>query len=376
MSAAGRGPRRVTQALIHPRDIIRAVQLLEAGELVGLPTETVYGLAADAANAQAVAKIYAAKGRPANHPVIVHLHRHADPLRWAAAMPEAARKLIAAFWPGPLTLVLPRREGAAEACAGGQNTIALRCPDHPVAQAVLALFHGGQGGLAAPSANRFGRISPTTAAHVQAELGDAVTLVLDGGPSAVGIESTIVDCSRLRTMHGLPRILRPGGLAAGKLAAVLGCTTQELQGEAAAQVGLRPTEPQPAAAYQVELQAEMREAVQAELAQQAPRVPGALASHYAPLTPLRLLSAAALNAAWPAARSIGVLAPRPAPCANARARWLAMPDDAEGYAHALYASLRELDAAGLDAIWAQDLPAEAAWDAVRDRLSRASTAPS
>jgi L-threonylcarbamoyladenylate synthase len=376
MAAAGRGPRRVTQALIHPRHIIQAAKLLEAGELVGLPTETVYGLAADAANAQAVAKIYAAKGRPANHPVIVHLHRNADPLRWAAAMPEAARQLITAFWPGPLTLVLPRREGVAEACAGGQNTIALRCPDHPVAQAVLALFQGGQGGLAAPSANRFGRISPTTAAHVRAELGDAVALVLDGGPSAVGIESTIVDCSRLQTMGGLPRILRPGGLAASKLAAVLGCTALELQGAAEAKVGLRRTEPQPFAAFQVFMQPEMMAAVQAEVEQQAPRVPGSLASHYAPLTPLRLLSAAALNAAWPAAGSIGVLAPRPAPSANAQARWLAMPDDAEGYARALYAALRELDAAGLDGIWAQALPDEAAWDAVRDRLSRASTSPS
>ncbi|MDE2121634.1 MAG: threonylcarbamoyl-AMP synthase, partial [Betaproteobacteria bacterium] len=189
---------------VSSEDIAEAVRLLEAGRLVGLPTETVYGLAADAGNDAAVRAIYAAKGRPADHPVIVHLHRDADPLRWAARLPPAARRLIEAFWPGPLTLVLPRRPGVAEVCAAGQDTIALRCPDHPVAQAVLARLHGGQGGIAAPSANRFGRISPTRAEHVRAELGPSVAMVLDGGDCAVGIESTIVDCS-----SDQPRILRP-----------------------------------------------------------------------------------------------------------------------------------------------------------------------
>ncbi|MDE1953918.1 MAG: threonylcarbamoyl-AMP synthase [Betaproteobacteria bacterium] len=364
MQPQGRGPRRVTPATVHPREIIQAAGLLEAGELVGLPTETVYGLAADAANPQAVAKIYAAKGRPANHPVIVHLHRDADPMRWAAELPDLACKLIAAFWPGPLTLVLPRRAGAAEACAGGQDTIALRCPDHPVAQAVLASFRGGQGGLAAPSANRFGRISPTTAAHVRSELGEAVSLVLDGGACAVGIESTIVDCSRLHTLDGLPRILRPGGVQAQAIAAALGCTEQSLL---APPHRLQGTRLQP---QRADLEPGL--AVQAtDAAPEAPRVPGALASHYAPVTPLHMVQVAALDTAWPLAQRIGVLAPRAAPGANRHSRWLAMPAEAPAYAQALYAALRELDAAGLEAIWAQVLPADAHWDAVRDRLHRA-----
>ncbi|SCC95635.1 Sua5/YciO/YrdC/YwlC family protein [Thiomonas sp. X19] len=364
MQAEGRGPRRVTEATVHSREIVQAARLLEAGELVGLPTETVYGLAADAANPQAVAKIYAAKGRPANHPVIVHLHRDADPLRWAAELPDAARNLIAAFWPGPLTLVLPRRAGVAEACAGGQDTIALRCPDHPVAQAVLALFQGGQGGLAAPSANRFGRISPTTAAHVRAELGAAVALVLDGGPCAVGIESTIVDCTRLQAMDGLPRILRPGGVEAQAIAAVLGCTEQSLLALPDPHLDARLQPQRAGMAPGMAMHA-------TDAAPEAPRVPGALASHYAPATPLRLLQADALDTAWPSAQRIGVLAPRSAPGANPQSRWLAMPADAQAYAQALYAALRELDAAGLKAIWAQTLPADAGWDAVRDRLQRA-----
>lgn len=321
-----------------PREIREAVRLLEAGRLVGLPTETVYGLAADAANDAAVRAIYAAKGRPADHPVIVHLHRRADPLRWAASLPPAARALIEAFWPGPLTLVLPRREGVAAVCAAGQSTIALRCPDHAVAQAVLEQLHGGQGGLAAPSANRFGRISPTRAEHVRAELGEAVAMVLDGGECAIGIESTIVDCSA-----DSPRILRPGGLSAADLARVLGADPQLLQPSA------RPAD--------------------------APRVPGALAAHYAPRTALRLREAADIDAEWPArAAAVGVLAPRGAPAGTpprAHAHWLGLPDEPRGYAHGVYAALRALDAMGLEQIWVQRLPAQPEWDAVRDRLRRA-----
>ena len=351
---------QVAQAPVRPGEIVQAARLLEAGELVGLPTETVYGLAADADNPQAVAKIYAAKGRPSDHPVIVHLHRHADPLRWAAALPDVARKLIEAFWPGPLTLVLPRRPGVAEACAGGQDTIALRSPDHPVAQAVLALFKGGQGGLAAPSANRFGRVSPTTAAHVRAELGDAVALVLDGGPCPVGVESTIVDCSHLGAT-GLPRILRPGGLDAAQIAAVLGCRPAQLQREPAADR---------AAGLPDETRDGMGEGgVCADGA--VPRVPGALASHYAPATRLRLRPAAAVDADWPTARRVGVLAPRAQPAANTEAVWLALPTEAAGYAHGLYAALRVLDAQGLAEIWAEIPPEGFAWDAVHDRLRRA-----
>jgi len=351
---------RVTQAPVPPDEIVQAARLLEAGELVGLPTETVYGLAADADNPRAVAKIYAAKGRPPDHPVIVHLHRNADPLRWAAALPDVARKLIEAFWPGALTLVLPRRPGMAEACAAGQDTIALRCPDHPVAQAVLALFKGGQGGLAAPSANRFGRISPTTAAHVRAELGDAVALVLDGGPCSVGVESTIVDCSHLGAT-GLPRILRPGGLGAAEIAVVLGCRPEQLQrGLAADRSAESPDETRGGGDVSGD-----------GAAHAVPRVPGALASHYAPATRLLLRCAAAVDADWPAARRVGVLAPRAQPAANARAVWLALPADAAGYAHGLHAALRDLDAQGLAEIWAEIPPEGFAWDAVHDRLRRA-----
>lgn len=323
-----------TDAQVRPSDIITAAQRLEAGELVGLPTETVYGLAADAENPQAVAKIYAAKGRPADHPVIVHIHRQADLAHWTDEVPETARQLAAAFWPGPLTLILPRRPGVADACAGGQNTIGLRCPSHPVAQAVLAIFKGGQGGLAAPSANRFGRISPTTAAHVQAELGDGL-LVLDGGACAVGIESTIVDC----TVQP-PRILRPGQLQPTELAAVLGVSAEVL---------LRP-------------------------AGGAPRVAGALPAHYAPRTPLLLRTREQIHAdlqqADNAARRIGVLA-RHARAAEITATWMQLPDDPAGYAQGLYAALRELDQAGLDQIWVEALPPTPPWLALRDRLSRA-----
>ena len=310
-----------------------AVRLLEAGELVAIPTETVYGLAADAANDAAVRRIYAVKGRPASHPVIVHLHRQADPLRWASALPRTARTLIDAFWPGPLTLVLPRRPGVAQACAAGQDTIALRCPAHPLTQALLARFRAGQGGLAAPSANRFGRISPTCANDVRAELGDAVALVLDGGPCSVGIESTIVDCS-----SDDPRILRPGGLGATELAEVLRCDPGLLQRATGAA---------------------------------APRVPGALAAHYAPRTALSLRAADAIDADWAHAHRVGVLAPRAAPAANPAAHWLQLPGDAAGYARTLYAALRALDARALDSIWVEQPPSGAAWDAVRDRLRRA-----
>ena len=323
-----------TDAQVRPREIIEAVRLLEAGELVGLPTETVYGLAADADNPEAVAKIYAAKGRPADHPVIVHIHRQADLGHWAAEVPESARKLAAAFWPGPLTLILPRKPGVAEACAGGQSTIGLRCPSHPVAQAVLAIFKGGQGGLAAPSANKFGRISPTTAAHVHAELGDDL-LVLDGGACAVGIESAIVDCTSTP-----PRLLRPGQLQPADLAAVLDVSPEAL---------LRPAEA-------------------------APRVAGALPAHYAPRTPLLLRSreqiGTDLRHPGGAARRVGVLA-RHAPEAPSSVLWIQLADDPTAFAQGLYAALRELDSAGLDEIWVEAPPTSAPWYALNDRLTRA-----
>ncbi|MFW2401175.1 L-threonylcarbamoyladenylate synthase, partial [Burkholderia pseudomallei] len=228
-----------------------AAARLDAGELVAFPTETVYGLGADAQNPAAVARIYAAKGRPANHPVIVHLAPGSDPGYWVEALPADAKKLIDAFWPGPLTLILKRATHIPDAVSGGQDSVGLRCPSHPVAQALLRAFdarRGGHGGVAAPSANRFGHVSPTTAQHVRDEFGDAVH-VLDGGPSDVGIESTILDLSR-----GFPALLRPGHVSPRQIADVLGVAPRLPDGSDAT----------------------------------APRASGTLKAHYAPRTPLAL----------------------------------------------------------------------------------------
>jgi L-threonylcarbamoyladenylate synthase len=241
-----------------PDAIAAAVQTLKAGELVGLPTETVYGLAADAGSDVAVARIFAAKGRPANHPLIVHVADASGVDHFAANVPDFARRLIDAFWPGPLTLILPRRPGVGAAAAGGQDSIGLRCPSHPVAQAVLrACAAQGVFGLAAPSANPFGRVSPTTAAHVQAGMGDAL-LVLDGGACDVGIESTIIDCTR-----GAPVLLRPGGISRAQVEAACG---QALRDGSA-------------------------------LSAPDPKASGTLLAHYAPAAPVRLMDAKALQTA-------------------------------------------------------------------------------
>jgi len=204
---------------LDPALLARAVALLRAGELVALPTETVYGLGADAANPAAVAKIFAAKGRPADHPLIVHLPGSAWLDRWAADIPQAAWDLAEMFWPGPLTLILKKQPWVPEAVTGGQDTVGLRVPGHPLALELLKAFAdaGTPGGIAAPSANRFGRVSPTRAAHVAEELGGQVPLILDGGPCQVGIESTILDLSR-----GQPELLRPGYFSPQRLAEVLG----------------------------------------------------------------------------------------------------------------------------------------------------------
>ena len=322
---------------MNAAEIRRAAALLRRGGLVAFPTETVYGLGADAGNPQAVAKIFAAKGRPADHPLIVHLAAAGALPAWASEVPTAAAKLAAAFWPGPLTLILKRSARAPDIVTGGQDTVGLRVPQHPLALALLAEFAGsGSGGIAAPSANRFGRISPTSAAHVHAELGTAVDLVLDGGPCAVGIESTIVDLSR-----GRPVLLRPGAITAAQLAGVLG------ENVAAA----------------------------AAVADQ-PRVPGALAAHYAPLTPLQLVAPAALadlaRAALERGLSIAVLARRRAPLRLAPGvHWLAAPANARAYARDLYAALRSLDAAGTGLILVEAPPPDPDWAAVADRLQRA-----
>ncbi len=319
-----------------PAALARAARTLADGGLVAMPTETVYGLAASAVDDRAVAGVFAAKGRPADHPLIVHVVDAEAAGRFCREPGPQARRLMSAFWPGPLTLILPRRPGVAAAAAGGQDSIGLRCPSHPVARALLvAAASVGVPGLAAPSANRFGRVSPTTAAHVRDEFGDTL-LVLDGGACAVGIESSIVDCTRLPSA-----LLRPGGIARSEIEAVLGA---------------------PLAATDA----------------QRPRVSGSLESHYAPDARVLLFTAPALRQALAAADATALhkvaVYSRSLPSAPGSAAFRRMPGDAEGAAHELFAVLRELDASGAAAIWIERPPAEPAWDGVNDRLCRAAAA--
>jgi L-threonylcarbamoyladenylate synthase len=317
--------------MVDAEAMAAAVAALRAGDVIGLPTETVYGLAADASHPAAVARIFAIKGRPSNHPVIVHLADVAQVPLWAREVPPAAVALAERFWPGPLTLVLPRAASVPLAVTGGQDTVAVRVPSHPVALAVLRAFGGG---LAAPSANRYGRISPTTAAHVREDLGHDVRIVLDGGPSAVGLESTIVSC----LADGV-RVLRPGHIAAEAISDVVGAL-------------LGPPD------------------------ETTPRVPGSVVSHYAPRTPVDLVApdalADALQAHIAAGRRIAVLAPAPPTLeAPAIVCWLAAAADPDVYGHDLYAHLRTLDHAGADAIVVARPPEGRRWVAVLDRLTRA-----
>lgn len=311
-----------------PRDIARAVEILRAGGLVAFPTETVYGLGADAANGQAVARIFAAKGRPVDHPLIVHIASASALRAWARDIPEAAMQLAARFWPGPLTLILKRAPGVAGAASGGLDTIGLRVPGHPVAQALLQAFGGG---IAAPSANRFGRISPTCADHVLSELGGCIEAVLDGGKCAVGLESTILDLSR-----GRPQVLRPGAVTAGMLAEVIGPLDDGLS--------RRP-----------------------------PRVPGSLAAHYAPATPLHLVESPFLESetARLAATGAVIVLARRKPMSDAGGQWMLLPEEAAAYGRDLYARLREADAQGAAHILVESPPAGPDWVAVHDRLRRA-----
>ncbi len=325
---------------VSPADadsISHAARLLEQGELVVFPTETVYGLGADASNAQAVAGIFAAKGRPSNHPVIVHVARDADLSRWATQVPPEAVRLIEAFWPGPLTLILPRAASVPAAVAGGQDTIGLRCPAHPVAQALLRAFRDGQGGLAAPSANRFGHVSPTTAQHVIDEFGmpghGPLAAVLDGGHCEVGLESTIIDLSRLDTRG--PVLLRPGQISAAQIAAV---------------IGRMPALPD----------------------QAAPRVSGSLDAHYAPSTPVVLVESGELSAVLQQLQTAGHAAVSISYSASMAALVGAhLPDYPDGYAHGLYASLREMDARDASVILIERPPQDEAWQWINDRLRRA-----
>lgn len=315
--------------------IIAAARLLEAGELVAFPTETVYGLGADAENPAAVAAIYAAKGRPQDHPVIVHLAPEAPLDYWACDIPSEASALADAFWPGPLTMILKRAPNIPDAVSGGQDTVGLRCPSHPVALALLRAFKGGRGGVAAPSANKFGHVSPTLAEHVRQEFGPdgSVAMVLDGGASQVGIESTIVDLSRLDT-HG-PVLLRPGHISAEAIAAV---------------IDRLPAAPDAA----------------------APRASGTLESHYAPHTPVAMqerdVLLDTLAALHGAGRKVALIHMSDLPATHAALRLPALP---AGFAHALYAALRAMDGQGADVILVEAPPQDGDWLGVNDRLRRA-----
>lgn len=315
--------------------IDQAAAALAAGQLVAFPTETVYGLGADAENPAAVAAIYAAKGRPQDHPVIVHLAPGADLSHWAADIPAEAALLTAAFWPGPLTLILKRALNIPDAVSGGQDTVGLRCPAHPVAIALLTAFKGGQGGIAAPSANKFGHVSPTLAQHVRDEfdVDGSVAMVLDGGPSQVGIESTIVDLSRLAT-HG-PVLLRPGSISLDAIEAV---------------IGQRPHSADAA----------------------APRASGTLESHYAPRTPVVMQEKPELDATLVRLSQSGhkVALIHIATCPDVHAS-LRLPAEPDGYAYALYAALREMDSRGADVILIEAPPQSEHWLGVNDRLRRA-----
>ena len=306
-------------------EVRRAAEILKRGGLVGFPTETVYGLGADASSKDAVLRLYAAKRRPLDHPVIVHFADSDLAFSWAREVPQAAKKLAAKFWPGPLTLILKRSSKAGDFVTGGQDCVGVRVPSHPVAQELLRAFGGG---IAAPSANRFGQVSPTTAAHVREDLGKDVELVLDGGPSEVGIESTIVDLSGRE-----PALLRPGRISAAQLEAVLGS---------------------PVLVKQID----------------SPRHSGGLERHYAPKTPARLVPTHELD------QEIARLKDKVAVLAFSRPDervdyWLRMPREPQAYAQKLYAALRELDSTRCESILIEAPPEAPEWAGVRDRLERA-----
>lgn len=317
-----------------PQDEIdRAVDALREGEVVAFPTETVYGLGADAQNPEAVRKVFELKGRPATHPLIVHLDHPRLLERWALSVPPAAQALAGRFWPGPLTLVLRRAPAVDLAITGGQDTVAVRVPNHPVAQQLLRAFGGG---IVAPSANRYGRVSPTRAEHVREEFGDAVGVILDGGDCKIGLESTIVSC-----VDTVPRVLRPGGITLSQLRAVV---PEVLDGRTAAQ----------------------------------PRVPGSDAKHYAPATPVSIVTTGKLEQVVAELTAehekVAVLATRPPRLANKFMTWINAGRRADAYARELYVNLRALDKSGAREILVEEVPAGEAWDAVRDRLRRAASA--
>jgi L-threonylcarbamoyladenylate synthase len=318
---------RVTRA--SQAELDAAVQALRDGDLVAFPTETVYGLGANAQNPAAVRKIFEAKGRPTSHPVIVHLDSPRYLHRWVREVPDAAARLGEKFWPGPLTLVMPRAPQVHDIVTGGQDTVAVRVPSHPMAQQLLTAFGGG---IAAPSANRYGRLSPTRAEHVREELGDSVRVILDGGEAQVGLESTIVACDGQTV-----RLLRPGAVTATQIRSVVG----ELL------IGAT---------------------------HDSPRVPGSHAAHYAPSTPMAIVPAGEIDhrasMLSEGGKRIAVLAQRLPLKAHKYVTWVNAGRRPDVFAHDLYANLRTLDKAGCVFILVQDVPEDERWDAVRDRLMR------
>jgi L-threonylcarbamoyladenylate synthase len=319
--------------------IKRAADLLRQGRLVAFPTETVYGLGADASNPDAVAAIFKAKGRPADHPLIVHIADIDSLYDWASTVPDAALKLANRFWPGPLAIILPKKPEVPLEVTGGQQTVGLRMPDHPVALALLKAFGGG---VAAPSANRFCRISPTQASHVSEELGDAVDMILDGGACRVGVESTIIDLSGSK-----PRLLRPGHITRQQIEAIL----------------------------QTELLMPLVSGAPAPEISEEIRAPGMMAVHYAPTTPAMRCPAEQLperiRQLLAEGKRIGLLTYQLDIAATAQLRVLRLPEQAANYAQSLYAALRELDNLQLDVILIELPPQTEPWRAVNDRLNKA-----
>jgi L-threonylcarbamoyladenylate synthase len=311
----------------------QAADLLRQGRLVAFPTETVYGLGADASNAEAVGRIFAAKGRPADHPLIVHIADAGCLTDWAESVPDAARRLAERFWPGPLAIILKKKPNVPDAVTGGQPTVGLRVPSHSVALRLLRKFGGG---IAAPSANRFCRISPTTARHVEEELGDSVDMILDGGPCEVGVESTIIDLSGAR-----PRLLRPGRITQVQIEEVLG----------------------------------VRLSLAVKTESLDIRAPGLMAVHYAPSTPAVLCDnedlSETLSTLITQSRRVGLIAYRRSNPPLGLAHILPMPTEAHEYAQALYAALREMDNLRLDMIVVEQPPEGESWQAVNDRLRKA-----
>ena len=310
-------------------EIEKAVETLREGGLVVFPTETVYGLGANASNPAAVRKIFEVKGRPPDHPVIVHLDHQRYLHRWVSSMPAAAERLAAMFWPGPLTLILPKGENVNDIVTGGQNSIGVRIPSHPMAQQLLTAFGGG---IAAPSANRYGRLSPTKPEHVRDELGDAVHVILDGGDAPIGLESTIVSC-----LDNEVRLLRPGFITRTQI--------QQVAGELTA-------------------------------GGEAPRAPGDRVQHYAPSTPLEIVPWDDLEARageiLAREEKVAVLAMRPPLNTKRYMTWINAGKKPDAYAHNLYNNLRTLDRAQCVRILVQELPQDERWAAILDRLQRAS----